>query len=391
MTPAAVDGTRYVDQLRPRLAALRRDFTPADVAQALRAEGHVVSDAVVLATVEALRRESVGAGPLDHLVREPGVADVLVNGPDRVYVDRGRGLELTAVRFSSDEEVRRLASRLAATAGRRLDEGSPYVDARLPDGTRVHAVLACVASPGTCISLRIPMRGTFTLAEWVSGGSVAPEIATLLSALVRRREAFLISGGTGSGKTTLLATLLGMVPAQERLVIVEDSRELNPNHPHVVRMEGRPANAEGVGAVTLTALVRQALRMRPDRLVVGEVRGAELVDLLMALNTGHEGGCGTVHANSSADVPARLEALGSLGGLGRDALHAQLGSALRVLVHVRRWPDGQRMVSELAVLQRDDATGRVRAVSGVSVARDGALRRGPAWAELVRLVGAEAP
>ncbi len=219
--------------------------------------------------------------------------------------------------FADDGEVRRLAQRLAAVVGRRLDDSSPFVDARLADGTRVHAVLASVAAPGTCLSLRVPAARTFSLADCVAGGSVSPAAAGVLRRVVEQRLAFLISGGTGSGKTTLLAALLGLVGPRQRIVIVEDSRELNPAHPHVVRLEGRPVNAEQRGAITLTDLVRQALRMRPDRLVVGEVRGAEIADLLTAMNTGHEGGCGTVHANSAADVPARLEALAALGHLGR--------------------------------------------------------------------------
>jgi pilus assembly protein CpaF len=208
----------------------------------------------------------------------------------------------------------------------------------------------------------VPARTSLTLADWVSNGTMHPEAAVVLQALIDARGAFLISGGTGSGKTTLLATLLGMVDPSHRIVVVEDSRELAPAHPHVLRLEARPANAEGAGAVDLATLVRQALRMRPDRLVVGEVRGAELADLLAALNTGHEGGCGTVHANSAADVPARLEALAALGGLPRAALHAQAAAALDVLVHISRLPDGRRWVQELSLLQWDEASGLCRPV-----------------------------
>src|SRR6185295_547378 len=268
--------------------------TPVDVAAAMRAEGLAVSDSAVLDTVESLRRHSVGAGPLEPLLRGPGVTDVLVNGPGQVFVDRGAGLELTALQFHNDHEVRRLAQRLAASVGRRLDDAVPFVDARLPNGVRVHAVLGCLTSPGTCFSLQ----------DCVTSGSLSAGAAQLLTRIIEAKLAFLISGGTGSGKTTLLAALLALVPPHERIVIVEDSRELAPNHPHVVRIEGRPANTELAGAVSLTDLVRQSLRMRPDRLVVGEVRGAEICDLLTAMNTGHEGGCGTVHANSTADVPA---------------------------------------------------------------------------------------
>src|SRR4029453_7104809 len=299
-------------------------------------EGLVVSDSAVLETVESLRRQSVGAGPLEPLLKEPGVTDVLVNGPDYVFIDRGAGLELTEVRFPCERDVRRLAQRLAASVGRRLDDAVPFVDARLADGCRVHAVLGTLASPGTCISLRVPAQRSFSLEDCVTSGSLTPGTAELLSRMIEAKLAFLISGGTGSGKTTLLAALLALVPQQERIVIVEDSRELAPNHPHVVRIEGRPPNTELPGAISLTDLVRQSLRMRPDRLVVGEVRGAEICDLLTAMNTGHEGGCGTVHANSTADIPARSEAMASLGGLPRPALHAQLAAALDAVIHVAR-------------------------------------------------------
>lgn len=380
-----------LDAVRAHLGRSGQQPGPVEVAAALRALGLLVSDAVVRQTVVALRRDSTGAGVLDPLLQLPGVTDVLVNGPDEVYLDRGRGLEPAGVRFGGEAEVRRLAVRLAASVGRRLDDGSPFVDARLPGGVRVHAVLPCVAGTGTCLSLRVPNRHRLGLADWVASGSLPEAGAELLRALVASRRAFLVSGGTGSGKTTLLGALLGLVPAAERIVIAEDSRELRPDHPHCVRMEGRPANAEGVGAVTLTDLVRQALRMRPDRLVVGEVRGAELADLLSALNTGHEGGCGTVHANSAADVPARLEALGALGGLGRDALHAQLAAALQVLVHVRRLPDGRRWVDELRLVRPDPATGRCRTVPAVRFSPDLGVAPGEGWADLRRLLAGGGP
>lgn len=371
-----------LDEVRARLSALGLPARPAEVAEALAWLGYVVSDASVLETVDALRRESQGAGPLEELLRLPGVTDVLVNGASEVWVDRGGGLELSGVRFESDEAVRRLAVRLAALVGRRLDDASPFVDARLPDGTRVHAVLACIAGR-TCLSLRVPARVRFTLEEWVARGSLSASGARLLRGLVAGRAALLVSGGTGSGKTTLLATLLGLVPASERMVVVEDSRELNPDHPHVVHLEGRTANAELVGGVTLTDLVRNALRMRPDRLVVGEVRGAELADLLAALNTGHEGGCGTVHANSAGAVPARLEALGALGGLSRHALHAQAAAGLDAVVHVRRDRSGRRFVEQVAVLVAG-TDGLVSAVPAATWGVGGLEERGPAWALLGR-------
>jgi pilus assembly protein CpaF len=375
-----------LDLVRDRLVGLGRQYTPADVASAMRAEGLAVSDSAVLDAMESLRRHSVGAGPLEPLLREPGVTDVLVNGPDQVFIDRGAGLELTGVRFLSDSDVRRLGQRLAASVGRRLDDAAPFVDARLADGTRVHAVLSCLASPGTCISLRVPAQRSFSIEDCVTSGSLTPGAAHLLSRMIKAKLAFLISGGTGSGKTTLLAALLALVPPNERILIVEDSRELAPDHPHVVRIEGRPANTELAGAISLTDLVRQSLRMRPDRLVVGEVRGAEICDLLTAMNTGHEGGCGTVHANSPADVPARLEALASLGGLPRAALHAQLASALDAVIHITRDAAGPRRVAEISIFVRDSTGGLVSSECAVEFLADGRTVLGPGSRQLERML-----
>ncbi|GAA3299598.1 hypothetical protein GCM10020295_38200 [Streptomyces cinereospinus] len=275
--------------------------------------------------------------------------------------------------FPDAAAVRRLAQRLAAVAGRRLDDARPWVDARLPDGTRLHAVLPPVAVGSTCLSLRVVRPRAFTLAELVAAGTVPPGGDRVLRALLRARLSFLISGGTGTGKTTLLSALLGLVGPDERIVLAEDSAELRPDHPHVVRLETRPANQEGAGLVTLQDLVRQALRMRPDRLVVGEVRGAEVVHLLAALNTGHEGGCGTVHANAAADVPARLEALGTAAGLDRAALHSQLAAALSVVLHLVRDRDGRRRIAEVQVLERD-ASGLVRTVPALRWGTDAFVR-----------------
>ncbi|MBP2404219.1 putative conjugal transfer proteinc/MT3759 [Streptomyces netropsis] len=342
-----------LDAVRLRLAESGVEPTPARVAEALRREGRLLGDAEVLGVASRLRSELIGTGPLEPLLSAPEVTDVLVTAPDQVWVDRGAGLERADVSFPDAAAVRRLAQRLAAIAGRRLDDARPWVDARLPDGTRLHAVLPPVAVGSTCLSLRVVRRRAFALDELVSAGTVPPGGQRLLRAVVDARLSFLISGGTGTGKTTLLSTLLGLVAPDERIVLAEDSAELRPEHPHVVRLETRPANQEGTGLVTLRDLVRQALRMRPDRLVVGEVRGPEVTDLLAALNTGHEGGCGTVHANAAADVPARLEALGSTAGLDRGALHSQLAAALSVVVHLARDRGGRRRIAELHVLDRD--------------------------------------
>jgi pilus assembly protein CpaF len=365
-----------VESVRERLALHPGELTPHRVAEALRDTGRPVGDATVLAVHEELRRDVVGAGPLEPLLALPGVTDVVVNGPDAVYLDRGRGLERSHVAFPDDAAVRRLAQRLASVGGRRLDDASPYVDLRLADGTRFHAVLAPIARPGTSISLRVPRRTGFTLEELVGAGALGEPMARLLDRVLAARLAFLVSGGTGTGKTTLLAALLARLPADERLVLVEDASELRPDHPHVVGLEARPPNAEGAGAVDLRSLVRQALRMRPDRIVVGEVRGGEVVELLAALNTGHEGGCGTLHANSAVDVPARVEALALAAGLGREAAHSQLASAVDAVVHLARGRDGTRRVAQVAVPARD-ASGTVRMEVAVAAGPSLALAEGP--------------
>ncbi|MEU2491745.1 TadA family conjugal transfer-associated ATPase [Streptomyces sp. NPDC007883] len=374
-----------LEAVRQRLAESGAEPTPARVAAALRAQGRLLGDTEVLGAAEELRGELVGTGPLESLLADPAVTDVLVSAPDRVWVDRGGGLRLTDVSFPDAAAVRRLAQRLAAVAGRRLDDARPWVDARLPDGTRMHAVLPPVAVGSTCLSLRVVRPRAFSLHELMAAGTVPPGGDRLFRALIEARVSYVISGGTGSGKTTLLSTLLGLVGEHERIVLAEDSAELRPDHPHVVRLESRPANQEGAGLVTLRDLVRQALRMRPDRLVVGEVRGAEVTDLLAALNTGHDGGCGTVHANTAADVPARLEALGTAAGLDRAALHSQLAAALSVVVHLVRGRGGGRRVAEIHVLERD-AAGLVVTVPALRwSAEHFARERG--WERLRYLIG----
>ncbi|TAL22621.1 MAG: TadA family conjugal transfer-associated ATPase [Frankiales bacterium] len=355
-----------VERVRRRLVTAGAPATPAAVAAALREEGGALrGDAELLPVLRLLQEEIAGAGPLEPFLRDPAVTDVLVNAPDEVWVDRGAGLARAAVRFPDDLAVRRLAQRLAAPTGRRLDDAQPWVDARLRDGVRLHAVLPPIAPGGTCLSLRVARTTVLSMDELVHAGSVPADGRELLLRLVASRVAFLVTGGTGTGKTTLLTALLSVADPAERLLLVEDVGELAPEHPHVVRLEARAPNLEGAGAVSLRDLVRQALRMRPDRLVVGEVRGEEVVDLLAALNTGHEGGCGTLHANSAEDVPARLEALAALAGLGREALHSQLASGLRVVVHLRRSrATGVRRVAQVCVLGREE--------DGLVVAR-------PAW------------
>jgi pilus assembly protein CpaF len=336
-----------VDRVRRRLVA-----EPAGLEDAVRAEsGGIVDDAVFAGLRRDVEAELHGAGPLEPLLATAGVTDVLVNAPDSVWLDRGRGMERTGVTFTGDAAVRRLAQRLAASAGRRLDDAMPYADAVLPDGTRLHAVLPPVVA-STTISLRVLARRPHDLDGLVALGAMPPQIADLLRAAVAARLALVITGGTGTGKTTLLGALLGELRPSERLLVIEDAPELVIDHPHVVRLVARAANVEGAGAIGLRELVRQALRMRPDRLVVGEFRGAEMVELLVALNTGHEGSAATLHANSAADVPARFTALGALAGLPAPAVTSLVASAVDVVVHLRRGPDGRRLMAEIGLLSR---------------------------------------
>lgn len=325
-----------IEKVRTRLITHDRDASAANVAEALRAEGMILSDDSLLTVVEELRHELHGAGPLEEWLRLPDVTDLVVNGPRDVFVDRGSGLERVGCDLGDEERVRALAQRMAARAGKRLDDASPYVDARLPDGSRMHCVLAPVATDHTCISVRIPRRKAFTLDDLLDRRMLTIRQAEVLVDAVAQGANCVVSGGTGTGKTTLLNTVLGLIPAHERVIVVEDSAELTPTHPHVVRLQARIPNAEGVGQVTMRDLVRQTLRMRPDRIVVGEVRGVEVVDLLSALNTGHQGSFTTVHANSPQDVPARFEVLGLMAGMDREAVHALVAGALSLVIQVER-------------------------------------------------------
>ena len=282
------------------------------------------------------------------------------------------------------DDVRALAVRLAAAGGQRLDDASPAVDARLPDGTRLHAVLPPVAGACALISLRVVRSRAFTVEQLVASGTLAPALVPVVRALVATRANLLISGATGSGKTTLLAALLSLVPHDERLVVVEEAGELAPAHPHVVRLLARHANVDGAGRVDLTDLVRHALRMRPDRIVLGECRGAEVREVLAALNTGHDGGCATVHANAAADVPARLEALAALAGMSREAVAAQAASAFDAVLHLRR--ADRRYVAEVGVVRRG-AAGDLEVACALRVDPSGVTVPGPAWSALADRLG----
>ena len=384
--PAAEQGrdNHLLASIRESMLTESTPLTGARLAAAVGASGRLLGSEGALAAVDHVRAELQGLGPLQPLALIPGVTDILVNGPDRVWVDSGQGLELTTVRFESDGEVQALAARLIAAGGRRLDDACPCVDVQL-SGYRVHAVLRPVSTGSTLLSIRIRRTRSFTLEELSRTGTVAPEFASVLLSIVDHRLNYLISGATGTGKTTLLSALLSLTGPAERLVLVEDAAELEPDHPHVVGLQSRHGNIEGAGTVDQAELVRQALRMRPDRLVVGECRGAEVRELLAAMNTGHDGAGGTIHANSARSVPARLAALGALAGMSGRAVGLQVTSALDAVIHMERGPSSRR-VAEIAVLTAE-SDGQVTARPAL-VHRDGQVFRDEGWTLLQQRIAA---
>ncbi len=306
---------------------------------------------------EALSRPQLVAGrdefgPLAGVIAEPGVTDVVVNGPGELWVDRGGELERRAL-YLDERELRELAVRLISLGGRHIDEATPTVDVRLAGGIRVHAVLPPISTSGTLLSIRVPRPVAPTLDELDVAQFFGAVSVDRVRELIRGRANLLVTGAAGSGKTTLLAAMLGEASPAERIVAIEDVAELRPRHPHFVSLEARQPNLEGAGGIGLARLLREALRMRPDRLVLGECRGEEIRELLSALNTGHDGGGGTLHANSLADVPARLEALGALAGLDAMAVGRQAVSAFRAVLHVER-ARGERRLVGLAALALDE-------------------------------------
>ena len=367
--------------VRDHLLGSDRPVGPDDLRRAVRETPGVRGDHELVSLERSARAELLGAGPvLQPLLDDPSVTDVLVNADRGVWVDRGSGLQ--QVPASGLGDARLLATRLASAAGQRLDDAAPVVDGRLPDGTRLHAVLAPLAAEGALISLRTVRRRAFTLAELQSSGFLDHTGADVLAQLVRVRANVLVSGATGSGKTTLLSSMLSLVPPDERIVCIEEAAELAPDHPHVVHLQVRRANVQGVGGIGLDYLVRTAMRMRPDRLVLGECRGEEVREVLSALNTGHDGGWATVHANAAVDVPARLVALGALAGLSARTVAVQALSAFDAVVHLRRW-EGRRCLDQIAVLRSDESVG-MRCEIAMRRDLSGALMVGVAWPDLAR-------
>jgi pilus assembly protein CpaF len=354
---------RLVERRRAEAAAGMAGGASLEDAVAQMVDDHaaVLSEPRRARIRELILRDTVGLGPLEQVLADPAVTEVMVNGADEVYVERGGRIEPTEVRFASEGALRDAIERILAPLGRRVDELSPMVDGRLADGSRVNVVIPPLAVDGPVLSIR-----RFTAArpgpdELVASGTLTGELRDLLADSVRGRRSLLISGGTGSGKTTLLNALSAYIGSTERVITIEDAAELRLRQPHVVRLESRPPSVEGRGEVTIRDLLRNALRMRPDRIVIGEVRGREALDLLTALNTGHEGALSTLHANSPADALRRLETLALMAGVGLpyDAIREQVRRGIELVVHLVRSPRGERRVVEVGEV--------VQAVGGVGV------------------------
>ena len=352
----------------------------------LKAPGKGIGD--VGSALEELDARLNGLGEvLAPLLRLPGITDILVNST-RVWVDCGQGVEPIDDGFSSEEEVRALAITMAAICGKRLDDAVPIVDGILPMGVRVHAVIPPLSGEGTIISLRIPARGGLTLEQMRKGASIDDTTQQILSRMLEVRCNVLISGATGSGKTTLLSALLSSISVNERLICIEEISELNPAHPHVVHLQARQANTQGRGEVSLSELVRAAMRMRPDRIILGECRGGEVRDIMSALNTGHRGSFATIHANTPAEVPARLSALGALAGMSAEATHVQARAAFDLVVHMERsmgsYGNTGRRVAEIGVFGLE--RGELTCSCAYRIDRRGRGSTGPAWEELRRVL-----
>ena len=374
--PRRIDSARYElktrvhRQLIERLDLTKLASLPVDVVQQqIRriVEDMLVADETPLSRQERddlireVQHETFGLGPIEPLMQDPSVADILVNGAHRVYVERHGKLQQTDVIFRDDAHLMQIIDRIVAAVGRRVDESSPMVDARLPDGSRVNAIIPPLALDGPVLSIRRFAMDPLKMSDLLAFGTLTPALADVLRAAVQARLNIVVSGGTGAGKTTLLNVLSNAIPASERIVTIEDSAELQLQQEHVVRLETRPVNIEGKGAVSQRDLVRNALRMRPDRIVIGEVRGAEVLDMLQAMNTGHDGSLSTVHANSSRDALSRIETMILMSGMTLPvrAMRDYLASALDAIVHVARLSDGTRKivrVTEIVGMEEDVIT-----------------------------------
>src|SRR6059036_276702 len=304
--------------------------------------------------IREITDDILGYGPIEPLLRDDSVTEIMINAPDRVYIERGGKLEHTPVRFVDDSHLLRIIDKIVSQVGRRVDEASPMVDARLPDGSRVNAIIPPLALRGPTLTIRKFSRDPYTMNDLISFGSISPKAAQFLAACVKGKLNILISGGTGTGKTTTLNAMSAFIPGEERIVTIEDAAELQLQQEHVITLESRPPNIEGQGEIRIRELVRNALRMRPDRIIVGEVRGAETLDMLQAMNTGHEGSLTTIHANNPRDALARLETLVMTAGveLPHRAIREQISSAFDLLVQIQRLVDGSRRITAVTEVLR---------------------------------------
>ena len=339
-----------VDKIRARLAA------GAKLATAIETPTDVLYTGELAQLQQTVRHELLGAGTtIAPLLEDPRTTDVIVNGPGSVWKDQGAGMEQVDIKgdpaLATEREVRALAVRLAAQCGQRLDDASPIVDGTFPSGVRLHALVPPLSANGTLISLRTHRSHVLTMRELIAGGSIPAALGQLMEAMVLGKANVIISGATGAGKTTFLNSMLSMVPIDQRIIIIEEAAELAPRHPHVVHLQVRRANVQGAGEISMSELVKAAMRMRPDRIVLGECRGAEVRDVLGALNTGHEGGWATIHANSATDVPARLVALGALASMNEATVAAQAAAGLDAVIHIRR-NGARREVAQIGVFER---------------------------------------
>lgn len=345
--------------VRNKLLNSGKVISTKEIASTIRTATHdLLSEEQFLTELHKIEGEIIGLGKLEKLLSIPDVSDVLVVGTKGIWIDKGNGLEKCKIHFSNDNEVELLATRLALQNGKRLDIARPWVDTniKLPsikNAIRLHAVLGTVSRQGTCISLRILRPKEVTLDELCSRGVFSVEIKQYLKEIIISKESFLIAGGTGSGKTTLLGALLREISENERIICIEDTFELLPNSISQINLTTMEANNDNKGEITLSTLIKQSLRMRPDRIVVGEVRGKEIIDLLTALNTGHRGSAGTIHANSVTEVPSRVEALGTLAGIDRVAVHSLFISAVKIILFMRKNEQGIRELSEIGVIKSD--------------------------------------
>jgi pilus assembly protein CpaF len=349
-----------VTKIRAELAARHPHPNSLEIATTVSHELPLLSASKKLEMFDEVATHINGLGPLELLSQKKGLTDIVVNGPDDVWFDAGEGMQRANICWPGEEQLRDFVVRLVGQLNRRLDDAQPYVDARLPNGIRLHAIIPPLSQNGTCLSLRIPQPQTLNLLDLQNRGMFTAQVREILERIVSAGISFLISGGTGTGKTTLLAALLSGIDADQRIIVIEDLHELVIQHPHVVSLQSRGNNTEGSGEIPLRALTRQALRMRPDRLILGEVRGAEIIDLFTALNTGHSGGCATVHANSAHDVPARIVGLGLLAGLPGAAIHSLFATAFSVIIELSRTHDGLRKVTSLHLVQLESGTVQTR-------------------------------